>query len=312
MPEPIENRYNHPKELSLYRRALVEGMAVESGEGVIKALNEHPRIQYLYDQDSRVFERYTIREHTEMVMRQYTTFFAQHELPAGMLRGEFMLTLALHDAGKPIPQDKREQHRATLDLMNSIRDQLPYSDHGFKLSQFLIGNDLLGKFIQSTILTRSSLETRARLTDAARSGPFTKSEIEEMASQVSFVPSKDLISDEGFTSSVLMIAHEISSVANRLGVSAPQLFDLLLTYYQCDTSAYTVSARTFAGKGAFPGLDFLYVRNDPSDPSTYLSFCDNKRRFEFIPYVEVLLEKIKSSLPLLASIEITEAKGDRT
>jgi hypothetical protein len=312
MQDPIHNnRYPRPHEVSLYRRALVDAMATESGEGVIKALNQHPRIQFLYAQDARVFEQYTIREHTEMVVRQYATFFARHELPAGMQRGEFLLTLALHDAGKPIPEDKRDQHRATLDLMHSIRDQLPYTSHGYELAQFLIGNDLLGKFIQSTLLTRSSLDTRERLINVTRKGQLTKSDVEEMANQVTFVPLDHLNGCESFSSSIVEVASEVYKASSQLSVSAHQLFDLLVTYYQCDTSAYTASARTFDGKAACPGLDFLFVRNDPTDPNTYLSFCDEKRRFNFVPYLEVLLEKVKSSLALFAPIEVTEAKGHR-
>lgn len=286
-------------------------MALECGKSVIEALNQHPRIQFLYSQDARVLEKYTIREHSETVVRQFMEFFAQNELPALITRGEFLLILGLHDAGKPIPKDKKDQHAATLDLLRCLRDQLPVSERVYELAQFLIGRDLIGNYIQSAIITRSSLETRERVIEVSLQGQLSRQHVDEMVNEVTFIPLEQLHGHETFTLSLLSVAHEIARAAAHFGMSGSELFDLLITYYQCDTSAYTAGARSFSGKCSFPGLDFLYERNDPKDPSTYLIFCEEKKRLKFVPYVEALLDTIRSSILSFTPIEVSEAKSNR-
>lgn len=54
-----------------------------------------------YEADAGVWEGYTIRQHTLMVMGQFEKYFSHSSLPANMDRNLFRATLALHDIGKP-------------------------------------------------------------------------------------------------------------------------------------------------------------------------------------------------------------------
>ena len=58
----------------------------------------HPHI---YSGDVGVWEGYTLKEHTLMVLNQYEKYFGDKKLPGNLDHRVMRVALALHDIGKP-------------------------------------------------------------------------------------------------------------------------------------------------------------------------------------------------------------------
>jgi len=54
----------------------------------------------IFNADSGVREKYSVKRHTLMVIGQFEKYFTNQELPAGMSKNFFRTFLALHDIGK--------------------------------------------------------------------------------------------------------------------------------------------------------------------------------------------------------------------
>jgi len=77
-----------------------------------------------FNADSGVWEKYSIKRHTLMVMGQFEKYFSKSDLPASISKRLFRAFLALHDIGKPDPikktGDRRNQHLYTIEIMSSM------------------------------------------------------------------------------------------------------------------------------------------------------------------------------------------------
>lgn len=105
----------------------------------------------IYDADAGVWEKYTIGQHTFMVMRQFERYFANLELPGSLDPNLFRLILALHDVGKPeaiARGDKNKQHVYTVRMVEEFFDALDFSDEHKDLAIALIQEDAIGKYIK--------------------------------------------------------------------------------------------------------------------------------------------------------------------
>lgn len=70
-------------------------------QALINIFKEIPLFKRLYESDSGVWQRYTIEQHTLMVMRQFEKYFAQNFNSPLISRDDFRVMLAMHDIGKP-------------------------------------------------------------------------------------------------------------------------------------------------------------------------------------------------------------------
>lgn len=116
---------------------LIEFLSVDLGE--------------VYDADAGVWEKYTIGEHTIMMMRQFERYFCDKKLPADFDLGIFRLILALHDTGKPeaiTRGDKSKQHIYTIQMIKYIFESLIISERYKNIAIALIAEDSLGEYIR--------------------------------------------------------------------------------------------------------------------------------------------------------------------
>lgn len=105
----------------------------------------------IYGADAGVWEKYTIGQHTLMVMRQFERYFSKLELPGNFNPDLFRLILALHDVGKPeaiARGDKNKQHLYTVRMVGEFFDALDFPDEYKDLAIALIQEDAIGKYIK--------------------------------------------------------------------------------------------------------------------------------------------------------------------
>jgi hypothetical protein len=114
-----------------------------------------------YQSDAGVWEGYTIKQHTLMVMGQFEKYFGHSPLPAGVDRNLFRTMLALHDIGKPEAirmGGKHLQHEYTEPKMNSILSQLDYSQQEKDLALAVATGDSIGNSLKSGDIKNSAEE----------------------------------------------------------------------------------------------------------------------------------------------------------
>lgn len=114
-----------------------------------------------YAASAGVWEGYTIKEHTLMVMGQFEKYFSNSPLPAGIDKNLFRTMLALHDIGKPEAirsGGKHLQHEYTAKIMNSILSELGYSQQEKNLALALVSGDSIGDSIKTGNIQTSAAE----------------------------------------------------------------------------------------------------------------------------------------------------------
>ncbi len=115
----------------------------------------------IYLADAGVREKYTIGQHTTMVMNQFEKYFSATTFPMEFSRETFRFFLALHDIGKPEAirrGDKNQQHFYTKRLMSEIFTRLNFSATEIKIAQALVSTDCLGKYIRGNISAKDTAE----------------------------------------------------------------------------------------------------------------------------------------------------------
>ncbi|SFF64077.1 HD domain-containing protein [Thermoflexibacter ruber] len=117
-----------------------------------KLLNELKtslNLSSIYEQKVR---HYTLEKHTLLVMNGFEKYFSTTELPIS--KNLFRLMLALHDIGKPKAfneGNKNNQYQYTVEMINSIRNNLPFQASEIDLIIVLVGTDVLGLYMQNLI-----------------------------------------------------------------------------------------------------------------------------------------------------------------
>ena len=95
-----------------------------------------------------VWEEYSLREHTLMVMKQYGKYFKDSDIDDKKL---FEFILALHDMGKPKAVSagmKHKQHEYTKEILTPILTQLGYSANEMAIAESLIDGDPIGSYLK--------------------------------------------------------------------------------------------------------------------------------------------------------------------
>lgn len=108
-----------------------------------------------------VWEGYTLKDHTLMVLRQFEKYFSNRRLPGGVDIDFLRVVLALHDIGKPraVRQgDKKLQHRQTKSLIKSVLETLNFKDKDISIAIALVSKDPIGDYIKHGTLDKSVRE----------------------------------------------------------------------------------------------------------------------------------------------------------
>jgi hypothetical protein len=115
-----------------------------------------------YPADVGLWQRYTLREHTLMVMGQFEKYFSDRELPVGLGRDHFRLFLAMHDLGKPEAVRKKRKHDQSI--FNLIKFDAHYPGDGFitegrrSILRSLLTDDPIGPYLRGFIDVDHSAE----------------------------------------------------------------------------------------------------------------------------------------------------------
>ncbi len=110
----------------------------------------------LLSQGVGVWEGYSLRDHTLMVMRQYKKYFGDANLHD---KDIFEFMLALHDMGKPIAVSdgqKHKQHEYTKRVAVPVLTQLGYTASEVNLVESLIGGDPIGSYLRNEDISRAA------------------------------------------------------------------------------------------------------------------------------------------------------------
>jgi hypothetical protein len=112
-----------------------------------------------------VWEGYTLKEHTLMVLRQFEKYFSEQRLPADIDRNFLRVVLTLHDIGKPRAVeegDKKKQHQYTTVLIKPILKKLGFSEEKIAIAVALISSDPIGEYIKRGDLQEVVREIRTK------------------------------------------------------------------------------------------------------------------------------------------------------
>ena len=120
-----------------------------------------------YTQSVGVWEGYTLKEHTLMVMKQFEKYFGNKDLPSDIDKNIFRLVLALHDIGKPeaiSKGGKHLQHEYTQRYIQSLFRDLGIDERHTNLTLALVSEDPIGKYLTSRM---DSTQTRKVIEEMA-------------------------------------------------------------------------------------------------------------------------------------------------
>jgi hypothetical protein len=118
-----------------------------SPKDIIAALKTIPDLSTAYDTKVR---HYSLESHTLLVMGQFDKYFS--DLDIIVFRNLFRLTLALHDIGKPrafLEGNINNQYLYTIQMIDQIRDQLPFKAKAIDFCLTLINGDPIGLYLQN-------------------------------------------------------------------------------------------------------------------------------------------------------------------
>jgi hypothetical protein len=97
-----------------------------------------------YTADAGTIERYTLGDHTFMVLKQFHRYFKDFHFSEPVSKKFFETIIALHDLGKPQAArdgDMSRQYEYTLALLNTILPELGYHDKEIAIARALVGGD---------------------------------------------------------------------------------------------------------------------------------------------------------------------------
>lgn len=104
-----------------------------------------------YGGDVGVWENYSLKEHTLMVLNQFEKYFANKELPGDVDKNLFRVLLVLHDIGKPkaiLKGNKHLQHQNTIDILLPVLEKLDFSTKELKIASALVSGDAIGDYVK--------------------------------------------------------------------------------------------------------------------------------------------------------------------
>ncbi len=131
-------------------------------EKVFELLKSSQALADFFKGDVGVWEKYTLEEHTRMVMRQYEKYFAGRWESHLITEKGFRMMLVLHDIGKPLAVketgDTSRQHEYTLRIFPDIIKKSQLSDEEIEILTLLVNHDIMGKYFRSRIDLTEAVE----------------------------------------------------------------------------------------------------------------------------------------------------------
>jgi hypothetical protein len=270
------------------KKNLLDQLNLDHNEtsAIIASIEQVPALQLLLDQDARILEGYSIREHTSMVLDQFNFYLSNSKLNLPVSKPAILAGLLFHDLGKSLPDEKSEQHIFNVSVIRQFKDILPMSENELEIILSVIQNDVIGKFVISCVEKFATVDQRTQIREKALIEPLATAELIDFQQIVQFKSLNDQIVDASIS-----VIKDISNRAQQLGITAEELFNIHVIFYQADTAAYTYDSCDLNSKRAHPGLDFLYQLDDSkevsagdrilvSDPDLgILQFGDEVRKF---------------------------------
>ncbi|TSC92671.1 MAG: Uncharacterized protein CEN89_539 [Candidatus Berkelbacteria bacterium Licking1014_7] len=113
----------------------------------------------IFNSSIGVWEGYSLREHTLMVMKQFRKYFKGKPLPANIEEKKIEIILALHDIGKPRAISEKNKNKAyeyTSDIIEKVLSKLAFSREQIVLSTALINGDPIGSYLKGGNITESA------------------------------------------------------------------------------------------------------------------------------------------------------------
>lgn len=120
----------------------------------ISVLKKIPEFQKAYSLLNSKKRSYNLEEHTIMVCQMFETIFAQNYPLLDFDIATFRLLLCLHDIGKPfslLDNKKEKQNEYTINMIESQKNMLPFSERNYAIAISLISDDPLGFYIRGKI-----------------------------------------------------------------------------------------------------------------------------------------------------------------
>lgn len=231
-----------------------------SPERLVEALKTDPKLAHLFESDAGLLEGYTIEEHTLFVLHQFERYFSREALP-DMKVETFRLLLALHDIGKPLADPAHNQRERTLEILDSLASSLPISSREVAALKLIIGHDLFGGVLKKALAQSATRGERLEMHARGVAGTLDREALVKFRALCAFHPVYDLKTGAWFHEAVSEATRWFVESARTLNTSPESLFDVALTYFQCDTLAYTSDAVLPDGRRAKVGLDYLYDLN---------------------------------------------------
>ena len=118
---------------------------------ILDVLLQNPLLSYLYKQSAHIQEGYTVGDHTKMVLQQYEKYVRKNLVALNINQAEFALMLALHDVGKSLSDDTRQQHHYTRPIIEDVLNNVAMSQMTKDLIVDVASQDILGEYITGEI-----------------------------------------------------------------------------------------------------------------------------------------------------------------
>ena len=149
-----------PEQYNTYKVNLESINTVLNGESfspqqLLNAFKESPYVNSLFNEKVGVKEKYTLEQHTLMVLTQFEKYFA-HSWNSPILGiNKFRILLALHDIGKPLAiryeGDKSYQHTYTSKILPIILQSFGLDFNESLIVSAIASQDYLGEYIQGKL-----------------------------------------------------------------------------------------------------------------------------------------------------------------
>lgn len=251
-------------------------------ETLIAAMKEtYPELAELYagrtwieeeDRDNGAYRSlYTVEAHTLRVMRLFEKYFAGMELPGGVSKGIFRITLALHDIGKStaIPGSDVSQHDETFKVVKRMTFPGEY--------------DAQIPVILALIYTNApepiSLEEKKLRGDPI--GRYLK------------LTKKENVSPEELKATPPKSARAVQEKAAEAGLETGDFFRLLTIYYQCDAASYTKAA------GGVEALELVFLDPGEIAAEENLKWMNESGRLRFSAWAQGAYDEVEKEVNAL-------------
>lgn len=207
-----------------------------SSQDVVNFFKSDPEYGKYYAFDSGVWQKYTLAEHTSMMMRQFDRYFSSDFDSPLLTRGQFRVMLALHDIGKPVAvaelQNKKlgreNQHEYTARIIPEMIEDLGFDDKSKAIITAIPTTDIIGSLL--------------------------KKHVDPVGQAKAIEEGKVITPEEA--------VRRVREIAEGLQVDPGELFNLMFMYFLSDASSYTHDADPKMeppSEGDHEGLDHLFV-----------------------------------------------------